>query len=253
MKFSRQPIRSLRFWHRHAIVLAALLTVAGCANGDFDEIHPSLVGDNVHDWVGRKAVPGKPSKFEYTDDERALRDLAYPLIEPPYDRHRWYSIAGEYGLLESARGAATNVTAYSNHLMSDAARSPSARYARLIDDIRNDSTRLPAFFEAAGRVVDTDQKRKKSLAYVRSLPPSEHRDALRRIEENHAVIGMVHMRLAQRTESYRVALERLVVTVPSAQAVEAERLLHLLKAQVAQYRHLLPPTWRREPSLAANN
>ncbi len=26
-----------------------------------------------------------------------LRDLAYPLIEPPYERQRWYSVLNEYG------------------------------------------------------------------------------------------------------------------------------------------------------------
>lgn len=253
MHSTRQPIRRHHSLFRHVLVLATLLTVTGCANGDFGRVRPSLARDDIHDWVGRKADTAKASSFDYTDDERALRDLAYPLIEPPYDRNRWYSAAGEYGLLESARVASVNVTAYSSHLMAESARSPSARYAHLIDDIRNDSTRLPAFFETAGRVVDMDQKRRKSLAFVRSLPPGERGNAMRRIEENRSVIGMVHMRLSQRAQSYRVALERLVVEAPSGQAVEAERLLQRLKAQIAQYRDLLPPTWRRETSLAANN
>jgi hypothetical protein len=39
-------------------------------------------------------------KLEYyvTDDEKKMRDLAYPLIEPPYERQRWYSVLNEYGL-----------------------------------------------------------------------------------------------------------------------------------------------------------
>ena len=42
-----------------------------------------LVTDGIHDWIGRyrSAKPVPPSKFEYTDDEHALRDNAYPLIE----------------------------------------------------------------------------------------------------------------------------------------------------------------------------
>ena len=52
------------------------------------------------------------SSFELTDDERALRDLAYPLIEPPYDRQQWYSVAGEYGLYRPIRGPAFDRTAY---------------------------------------------------------------------------------------------------------------------------------------------
>ncbi|MFY9817967.1 MAG: hypothetical protein WA756_14285 [Pseudolabrys sp.] len=57
--------------------------------------------------------------------------------------------------------------------MSDWHRSPSSRYAKLIDDIRNDTTRLSQFFETAGRVMDIDQKRQKSLAYVSGLNKSE--------------------------------------------------------------------------------
>ncbi len=32
-----------------------------------------------------------------TDDERPLRDLAFPLIEPPYDRLRWDAMVYENG------------------------------------------------------------------------------------------------------------------------------------------------------------
>lgn len=251
MKDVRQPLRRL-VSIRHALAFAALLTLAACANGDFDEINPSLVRDDIHDWIGRDAVPGTPSTFELTDDERLLRDLAYPLIEPPYDRHRWYSVAGEYGLLEYARAASFDPAAYATHLMSDRYRSPTARYAQLIDDIRNDSTRLPAFFETAGRVVDMDRKRRKSLAYV-ALDAGEQDDALRRIQENNAVIGMVYTRLAQRIASYRFALGRMVIETPSPNAVEAEHVLNRLEAQLATYRTMLPATWMRGPSLAANN
>ena len=250
MEHPLQPSRREPVWCRRAFAFATVLLLAGCANGDFEEIYPSLVRDDIHNWVGRDAVPGKPSLFDLTDDERTLRDLAYPLIEPPYDRHRWYSIAGEYGMLEWSRRASFNRTEYVNRLMGDPPRSPSARYTQLIDDIRNDSTRLPAFFETAGRVIDIDQKRRKSLSYVSTRVVGERKNALRRIEENAAVVGMVHVRLSLRASSYRFALERLVIATPSPQAVEAERLLHQLQAQIAQYRRFLPPTWMREPSLA---
>ena len=37
-------------------------------------------------------------QHQLTDEERRLRDLAYPLIDPPYDRNQWYSALGELGL-----------------------------------------------------------------------------------------------------------------------------------------------------------
>jgi len=50
--------------------------------------------------------------------------------------------------------------------------------------------------------------------------------------------------------AYHYVLERLVITTPSVQAVEVERLLIQLQNQIARY-NILPPTWVREPSLAS--
>jgi hypothetical protein len=242
-------------WRRQLFAIATLVLLAGCTNGDFGEVNQTLVRDDIHDWIGRDNVAGKPispSSFQLTDDERALRDLAYPLIEPPYDRQQWYSVVGEYGLIRRTPREAANRTAYLAHLLATADRSPVARYEQLVDDIRNDSTRLPQFFETAGRVIDIDQKRRKSLAYVSSLSESERRNALNRIRENARVVALVRTSLTQRVASYRFALERLVIMTPSSQAVETERTLNHLQAQVAHYRTFLPPTWVRERSLAAN-
>src|SRR5215475_10839055 len=89
------------------VSLAAALLCAGCVlNGDFDRVRPELETDYMHDWVGRDAVAGKglpPSGYLLTDDEKSLRDLAYALIAPPYDRGRWESVFKEYGLGREAR------------------------------------------------------------------------------------------------------------------------------------------------------
>ena len=75
---------------------------------------------------------------------------------------------------------------------------------------------------------------------------------MRRIKENAHVVNIVRQSLQDRVASYQFALERLVIVVPSQQAVEAERLLIQLQSQIARY-NTLPPTWRREPSLASIN
>jgi hypothetical protein len=251
-----QPPTRKNAWAR-MMALAVSTLLAGCANGDFGEVNPTLVTDGIHDWIGRDAVaPKPPSVFEYTDDERALRDLAYPLIEPPYDRQKWYSVAGEYGLV---RFTMEHRAKYYERLarndverLFEYNRSPSSRYARLIDDIRNDTTRLSQFFETAGRVIDIDQKRKKSLAYITDLNKAEWVNAKRRIRENAHVVKIVRYSLEDRVSAYRFALERLVISTPSTQAVEAERAINQLLHQIARY-HTLPPTWAREQSLAAAN
>jgi hypothetical protein len=235
--------------------LAVFLFLAGCANHDFGELHPTLVSDNIHDWVGLDAIAGQhtlPSSFEMTDDEHQLRDLAYPLIEAPYNRQQWYSAAGETGVIGSDHRALFDRSAYAKHLLGSRYRSPTARYARLIDDIRNDTTNLPQFFETAARVLDIDRKRGKSLAFIRDLSPSNRANAVRRIRENRSIVALVKAKLAQRVSAYRFALERLVVITPSRQAVEAEQALNQMQATMARYRGRGAPTWVREQSLASN-
>jgi hypothetical protein len=220
-------------WIRRGVAAAVLLTLAGCANGDFGEVRPSLVSDNVHDWVARDAIAGQPtwtSSFELTDDERLLRDLAYPLIEPPYDRKQWYSVAGEYGAIGGDHRTIFDRTAYTTHLMVERHRSPASRYAKLGDDIRNDIARVPPFFAVAARVIDIDRKRQRSLAYISGLSEDERKQAMRRINENASIVRLVQGWLANRISSYRFALERLVLMTPSPQAVEVERLLNQLQA-----------------------
>jgi hypothetical protein len=235
-------------WRRRGLVLAAFVLLAGCSNGDFGEVRAMLVRDDVHDWLGpAAAAPSPPSSFEVTDEERRLRDLAFPLIEPPYDRQKPYAVALEYG---ASGTAGVTPASYANYLLSSRFRSPSGRYAQLNDDIRNDTTRLPQFFETAARVLDLDAKRKKSLVYVSSLSAAERDDALRRVHENASLVSLVRTRLAQRVGAYRFALERLVIMTPSAQAVEVEQSLNQLQGQIARYRTPQLP-WVREQSLAS--
>ncbi len=246
------------FWRRHLAVLATLALLTGCGtnNGDFGEVRGTYLRDDMHDWVAYGAYANEKipaSSFRLTDDERALRDLSYPLIEAPYDRQEWYSVFGEYNEVIADPRAVSMRAEYSNRLLSGRFRSPSAQYARLTDDIRNDITRLPQFFETATRVLDIDAKRRESLVIVSDLSPKERDNAIRRMRENSSLVALVQSKLAQRVASYRYALERLVIVSPSAQAVDAERSINQMQAQIAYYRSHPAPTWVREQSLAANH
>ena len=52
-------------------------------------MRPSLLNDDIHSWMG-PAVAERydegESTFRLTEQERLLRDLAYPLIAPHYER-----------------------------------------------------------------------------------------------------------------------------------------------------------------------
>jgi hypothetical protein len=225
--------------------LCALIYI-GCANADFGRVRASIWTDGIHAWVGRDAArrAGAPiSQFYLTEDEILLRDLAYPLIEPPYDRQRWYSVLGEWGMTHYFKPEwyHCDPTAYAAQMMGSYVRSESTRYFRLNDDIRNDVVRIEPFVAVARRVLDMDSKREKSLAYVPVLSGPEVANAKARIGENFLTIAWVQKSLADRAASYRFALERLVIAVPTPAAVATERSLALLQSRIAASVLVTPP------------
>jgi hypothetical protein len=216
-----------------------VLVVSGCTSiGDLGQLQQPLVTDDMHAWVGQEAAAhaGVPvSVNNLTDDERTLRDQAFPLIEPSYDRQRWDAVVYEYGQKRSFRRDlwAFDTAAYYAHLMGEFHRSSIARYNQLIDDMRNDIVRLDPFFQTARRVVDVDQRREKSMQVVADLSPPERISALARVGENSLTIAWVHHSLTERCASYRFALEHLTVAEPAPVAAEAEQVLTELQEQIA--------------------
>jgi hypothetical protein len=213
-------------------------TLAGCSGGDFGRTRADFRNDDMHRWLGGEATSSvglRASQFQLTDNERLLRDLAYPLIEPPRSRPAWRSVFGDYAALPSPwrQSPAFDRTAYGRQLIDEPHRSHSSRYAQLIEDVRDDITRFEPFFAAAVRAIELDRKRNASLAYVSELSPAERADAIARMQENTLIVQWVQQCLEQRVSSYRWALERLVIQAPDNMAAEADRLIGELAAQTA--------------------
>ena len=192
----------------------------------------------MHRWIGAEAsgsVGLRASQFQLTDKERLLRDLAYPLIEPPHSRPLWKSVFGEYQPLPAPwrQAPAFDRTTYGRLLIDEPHRSHSSRYALLIDDVRSDITRFEPFFANAIRVLELDGKRNASLRYVSELSPRERADTIARMDENALIVQWVLQCLERRVSSYRWALERLVIQAPDGIAAEADRLIAELAAQTA--------------------
>ncbi len=221
-------------------VLLCLLgtTLGACSGGDFGRVRDDFRNDDMHRWIGAEATSSvalRPSQFQLTDAERQLRDLAYPLIEPPHSRPAWKSVFGDYTPIPSPwrQKVIFDRTAYGRMLIDEPHRSHSSRYAQLMEDVRNDLTRFEPFFSAAVRVLDLDGKRNASLKQISLLSPRERGDAVARMEENALIVQWVEQCLERRISSYRWGLERLVIQAPDNIAADADRLIGELAAQTA--------------------
>jgi len=150
------------------------VTLGGCSGGDFGRTRADMRNDDMHRWLGAEATASvglQPSHFQLTENERQLRDLAYPLIEPPHSRPAWKSVFGDYQPLPSPwrQKVVFDRTTYGRALIDEPHRSHTSRYSVLIDDVRNDITRFEPFYTTAARVIELDRKRNASLYTAKRL------------------------------------------------------------------------------------
>jgi hypothetical protein len=221
-----------------ALLLLAGITLGACSGGDFGRARDDFRNDDMHRWMGAEATSSvalKPSQFQLTDGERQLRDLAYPLIEPPHSRPAWRTVFGDFQPVASPWRQAVifDRTAYGRALIDEPHRSHSSRYSQLIDDLRDDITRFELFYASAIPVLELDRKRNATLAHITELSPRERADATARMQENALIVQWVQQCLERRVSSYRWGLERLVLQAPDGMAAEADRLISELAAQTA--------------------
>jgi hypothetical protein len=220
-----------------ALVLTGSL-LAGCSGGDFGRTRQDMRSDDMHRWMGPEvtgSVGVKASQFQLTDNERQLRDYAYPLVEPPLSRPAWKSVWGDYKPLPAPwrQVVVFDRTAYGRNLIDEPHRSHASRYGVLIDDVRNDITRFEPFYASAARVIELDRKRDASMKLVSELSPRERADAVARMAENSCIVQWVQQSLERRISSYRWAVERLVIQAPDSMAAEADRLIKELAVLAA--------------------
>lgn len=228
---STRPSSALRL----ILLATACALLAGCSGGDFGRTRADMRNDDMHRWIGAEATGSiglAPSNYQLSEYERALRDLAYPLIEPPHSRPAWKSVFGDYQEIASPwrQKVPFDRTAYGRLLIDEPHRAHTSRYAQLMDDVRNDITQFENFRYTAMKVTALDQKRNAALRYVSELEPRERADAVGRMEENALIMQWVQQCLHRRVASYRWALERLVLHGPDNLAADADRLIGGLEA-----------------------
>ena len=210
-----------------AAAVSFALALPGLAfGGDFGRPSPSLLDGLIPRQFWKGPVTGY-SSFPITDLEEQLRDRSYALIRPNEPRGSWniYIAGFQLAHLFPPAIAYYDHTEYARMLLWTPSRSEASLYYRLIEDMAADGQLTGPFVAVACAVADLDLKRERSLAYVGELTNDEVGNAFGRIRENRIITAWVQRALHWRLASYRYALERLVIAVPSGLAVEAERAL----------------------------
>ena len=105
------PNHKIRCFASALLLALTSATLAACSGGDFGRTREDMRSDDMHRWLGAEVTSSvglKPSQFQLTEEERQLRDLAYPMIEPPLSRPAWRSVFGDYKAMPSPCPAQTS-------------------------------------------------------------------------------------------------------------------------------------------------
>ncbi|MET1411040.1 hypothetical protein ABVF61_02175 [Roseibium sp. HPY-6] len=235
-RWGAQTKRSLSL----AVLMAACLALSACVRptGDFDRARPSVIHDDLMPAVGENAarLRGDPvSKFNYTNDEKLLRDRGWTLIRPPWAKD-W--IGGT--IVELSRTRVLPETEgrvppdlYLIYLRSDRFRSSDARYDKIAADATGDAELVMPFCEVALRVQKADDERLRVLRNQPVTTQETYDGAKARVWENRVMVKWVGQALRYRIIAYKKALKGLEIETPSQDRVwKVNNAIRELEGQV---------------------
>ncbi|WP_305988780.1 hypothetical protein [Roseibium sp. MMSF_3544] len=229
---------------RQGILSIALVAICLCLSactrptGDFDRAEPSVIHDDLMPAVGENAarLRGDPvSKFNYTNDEKLLRDRGWTLIRPPWTKD-W--IGGT--MVELSRTRVLPETEgrvppdlYLIYLRSDKFRSSDARYDKIASDASGDAELVMPFCEVALRVQKADDERLRVLRNQPVTTQETYDGAKARVWENRVMTKWVGQALRYRIIAYKKALKGLEIETPSENRVwKVNNAIRELEGQV---------------------
>jgi hypothetical protein len=223
-------------------VAAALIAVslAACTRptGDFDRARPSVIHDRVMPAAGDEAarLRGDPvSKFNYTNDEKLMRNRGWTLIRPPWTKD-W--IGGTMVELSRTRvlpevEGRVPPDLYLIYLRSDKFQSSDARYDKIAADASGDAELVMPFCEVALRVKAADDERLRVLQNKPVKSEETYEGAKARVWENRVMIKWVGQALRYRIIAYKKALDGLEIETPTRDRVwKVNNAIRELEGQV---------------------
>jgi hypothetical protein len=212
--------------------LAALVLLcdlpADCARpvGDLGRAAPSVLHDEIMPALGaHRRDGGAVSGFNLSDEERDMHNRVWRFLVAPHAEDWFMDTAVELQRTRLAAAKAFHPERYYKWLHAKPYASSRVRYSTVADHIQSDINTAPQTFAAICRVIELDRQR--ALA-SRSLDGLSATDVAARRAENEVHIGWFASALRYRHDAYGLALDRLLVETPHAEAVDAEARLTTL-------------------------
>jgi hypothetical protein len=223
-----------------AAAFAIILGLTACVRptGDFDRARPSVVHDKLMPAAGDEAarLRGDPvSKFNYTNDEKLMRNRGWTLIRPPWTKD-W--IGGTMVELSRTRvlpevEGRVPPDLYLIYLRSDKFQSSDARYDKIAADASGDAELVMPFCEVALRVKKADDERLRVLQNKPVTTEETYEGAKARVWENRVMIKWVGQALRYRIIAYKNALDGLEIETPTRDRVwKVNNAIRELEGQV---------------------
>ncbi|ERP94195.1 MULTISPECIES: hypothetical protein [Stappiaceae] len=221
-----------------AVLIAVSLAACTRPTGDFDRARPSVIHDRVMPAAGDEAarLRGDPvSKFNYTNDEKLMRNRGWTLIRPPWTKD-W--IGGTMVELSRTRvlpevEGRVPPDLYLIYLRSDKFQSSDARYDKIAADASGDAELVMPFCEVALRVKAADDERLRVLQNKPVKSEETYEGAKARVWENRVMIKWVGQALRYRIIAYKKALDGLEIETPTRDRVwKVNNAIRELEGQV---------------------
>jgi len=218
--------------------MLAMVSVSACTatTGDLGRPRPTIWTQLIAPEAGYWSATFRgedASYFRLTDDEEQMRDRAWRFVMPASPNSVFQ---GEVSNLAHTRilpvaAQSTDVSDYFRGLTSISFASQASRYNRLAEDANADRLLIGPFRANAGRVVNMDRVRMRTVEASPDVPADKQEPAMARVVENEGLVFWVCERVDFRIRSYRYALANLVVEMPSREAVKAERAIMALEME----------------------
>ena len=215
-----------------------LMACVARPTGDFGRAEPGVLHDTVMPIVGNgiAAQRREPvSGFNQTDQEKLMHDRVWRFLIAPHAKDWVFdtSVELQRTRIVPPKDERYRTDRYYAWLKGTPYQSSRTRYATVGAHVTSDIDTLPATFAAICAVIEVDRQRAMALAGLRNtLPAKASSDVAARKYENDAFIAWFVRALNYRHESYRFALESLVVETPHEQSLAVDAALQRMASFV---------------------